>query len=481
VNLREYAGYDGLGLADLVRRKEVAPKELAGLALEGIEKVNGELNAVLETFSDERAGLRLEDIPEGAFRGVPFLIKDLVLTRKGTRQESGSALAKGFVADHDSELMIRFRRAGLVTLGRTATPELGLSCTTECRHTGAVRNPWDTSRMTGGSSGGSAASVAAGAVPIAHANDGGGSIRNPASCCGLVGLKPSRGRVPAGPDYGDLLNGLGVEFAVTRTLRDCAALFDAVQGPALGDPYAVPAPERPYLEELARDPGRLRIAFTGVPWSGVPVDADVVEAVERTAAIAEQMGHAVTEASPELDWPFFMDATFDLWCAYVTHAVDAIAGALDRVPSEANLQHTIWACHRYGQGLSAEDLLRTLDALNLVCRSVAPFFQDYDILMTPTCALVPQPLGTYDADAPELDARGWNDHLFSFDPFLPLFNATGQPAISLPLHESREGLPLGVQLVARCYDEATLFRLGARLEEALPWRDQRPGVHVAAG
>ena len=479
MNLAEYAELDGLGLAELVARGDVEPKELAELALQGVEAVNPHLNAVIETFPERAASLSREGLPDGLFRGVPFLIKDLGMTEEGVRSEYCSRLAEGLVADHDTELMVRFRNAGFVNLGRTTTPEMGYSTTTETVFHGATRNPWNTGRITDGSSGGACAAVAAGVVPVAHASDGGGSIRGPAACCGVVGLKPTRGRTPTGPDNGESLSGLGIEFAVTRTVRDSAALLDEIAGPGVGDPYVIPGPDHPYRDVVDTRPGKQRVAFSTTPWFGPDPETEIVAAVEATAALCEEMGHEVVEASPSFDGDAFLKATHDVWCAHLAHGIDHLADVVGRVPGPDNLERCTWACYEYGRSLKACDLLRGLDVFNAVSRRVAPFFCEFDLFVTPNSSMLAPPIGTFDQNAPVLDAWDWTANLFSFDTFLPLYNTTGQPAISLPLHQSEDGLPIGVHFAARFGGEATLLRFAAALEEALPWIDRRPTIHVA--
>lgn len=479
MNLAEYAELDGLGLAELVARGDVEPKELAELALQGVEAVNPHLNAVIETFPERAASLTREGLPDGLFRGVPFLIKDLGMTEEGVRSEYCSRLAEGLVADHDTELMVRFRNAGFVNLGRTTTPEMGYSTTTETVLHGATRNPWNTGRITDGSSGGACAAVAAGVVPVAHASDGGGSIRGPAACCGVVGLKPTRGRTPTGPDNGESLSGLGIEFAVTRTVRDSAALLDEIAGPGVGDPYVIPGPDHPYLDVVDTRPGKQRVAFSTTPWFGPDSETEIVAAVEATAALCEEMGHEVVEASPSFDGDAFLKATHDVWCAHLAHGIDHLADVVGRVPGPDNLERCTWACYEYGRSLKACDLLRGLDVFNAVSRRVAPFFCEFDLFVTPNSSMLAPPIGTFDQNAPVLDAWDWTANLFSFDTFLPLYNTTGQPAISLPLHQSKDGLPIGIHFAARFGGEATLLRFAAALEEALPWIDRQPTIHVA--
>jgi amidase len=477
MKLEEYARYDGLGLAELVRTREVTPRELGELALAGIAKVNPRLNAVIETFP-ERLDSLSGALPAGPFAGVPILVKDFPI-EKGVKAEMGSQLFAGFALDHDSELMVRLRRAGFANLGRTASSELGLHALTRSRQSGVTRNPWDPSRSTAGSTGGGAAAAAAGIVPIVQGGDGGGSIRNPASFCGLVGLKPTRGRISAGPDDGDPLSGMAISFVLTRSLRDCAAALDALSGPGIGDPFEIALPMHPYLEEMRRPAGSLRIAFTSKSWSGLPVDGDLEAGVAATARLLAEMGHRVSEASPRFDYETFLAAQIDLWCAHTAHAIDSLAEALGRRPSPQNLQSTTWAAYEAGRRLPSTAFLAAEAVYNTVTRQVAAFFTEIDVLLTPTCTVAPLALDAHDIDAPGATVKDLFDHLAPIESFTALFNGTGQPAISLPLAWSRQGLPLGLQLTARFGDEAALFRLGAALEQALPWRDRRPPIHVA--
>jgi amidase len=476
ISLDDYTSHDGLGLAGLVARKEVTAKELADAARQAIDKVNPRINAVLQTLSVESAS----GSSPGPFAGVPFLIKELVLHAKNVRCDAGCRLSQGFVPTEDTELMSRFRKAGLVLVGTTQTPELGYNPTTETKLFGAVHNPWDLARSPGGSSGGSGAAVAAGIVPLAHANDGGGSIRIPASCNALVGLKPSRDRVPTGPEYSDPLCGLAVEFAVTRSVRDAAVLLDAVAGPDVGAPSHPVPPARSYREEVGAKPTKLRIAWTTRPASGAKVDDECEKAVRETVRLLEDLGHTLVEDAPRFDWDAFLDNVHVIWTGFTATSVDGVASALGRKPGPDNLEAVTLACYEEGKRYKAVDLLNALAHGNVVSRQVGAFFESVDVMLTPTIAALPAPLGELDQDRKGMTAMEWTRQVFAYCPFTPLFNTTGQPAMSLPLHWSAGGVPVGVQIAARFGDEATLFRLASQLEQAKPWAKKRPPVHAAA-
>ncbi len=479
ISLQEYSSYDGLGLAELIAKKEIAPRELLDAALQAIAKVNPKLNAVLQTLPELAAAEIRDGLGQGPFTGVPMLIKELVLHAKNVRCDMGSKLAHGFVAAQDTELMARFRRAGLMLVGTTQTPELGYNPTTETRLFGPVHNPWDLARSAGGSSGGSGAAVAAGIVPIAHANDGGGSIRIPASCDGLVGLKPTRDRVPTGPDYADPLCGLAIEFAVTRSVRDAAALLDAVAGPDTGAPGHPVPPARPFRQEVGTPPGRLRIAWTTTPASGEKIDPECAKAVHQSVSLLEELGHTLVEDRPLYDWETFLQNIHVIWTSFTTSSVDAIAAALNRKPGPDNLEAVTLACYEDGKRYTAVDLLNAMAHGNVISREIGRFFATVDVLVTPTLARVPAPLGELNQDRKGMTAMEWTRQVFAYAPFTPLFNSTGQPAISLPLHWSAGGLPVGVQFAGRFGDESTLLRLAAQLEQARPWAGKRPPVHAA--
>lgn len=473
MQVSEYTGYDATGLAELVRSGQVSSAEVHAAARQAVASVDGELNALVgEPFEKP-----LDADETGPFGGVPFAIKDLVLHADGVPQRAGSRLlGPGVPHPYDTALMRRFRGAGLAAVGLTATPEFGFNASTESVANGPTRNPWDTSRSPGGSSGGSAALVAARALPVAHANDGGGSIRIPAAASGLVGLKPSRGRVTVAPDYSDPLLGLGVEFAVTRTVRDAAGLLDAVHGSEPGDRHLLPGPVTTFLDAV-RTPARpLRIAVSTTAPSGVPVEAACVAAVAAAVDALEHAGHAVEEAAPEYDVAAFDDANLKAWCSFLADGAYGAAAALGVRLGPDVLEHTTLACAEYGATLTALDLYAVDRVFNATTRALAGFLSGYDIWLTPTTAAPNTAIGHLDADDPSLDARGWYDRIFTFAPFTALANVTRVPAVSVPGTPSAEGWPVGVQLVGRYAAEEALLGLAALLEEALPWNDRRPTV-----
>lgn len=469
----EFAQLDATAQADLVRRKKVLARELVAAAIARIERLNPMLNAVVTPLF--AAALQAADEARtGPFAGVPFLLKDLLATLGGVRQTAGCRFLKDFVPTHDSELTRRFKRAGLIILGKTNCPELGILPTTEPQLFGPTRNPWDLSRSTGGSSGGSAAAVAAGLVPMAHANDGGGSIRIPASCCGLFGLKPTRARVPLGADLGDIMGGLVVEHALTRSVRDSATLLDAIAGPMPGDPYGVPPPARPYREEVARPPGQLRIAFTVAPDETGQAHGECQQAVREVAKLCAELGHQVGEAAPNLDREAFRQDFLVVWTSGTAWSIEQAARAMGRAPERAELEPLTWMLHEAGRQHSAAEYLRAWENLQRQARRIAAFFESYDLWLTPTVAEPPPPLGSF--DAPEDFPLAALLRAAEFVPFTPIANVTGQPAMSVPLVWTEAGLPIGTQFVARHGDEATLFRLGAQLEAVRPWAQRWPAL-----
>jgi len=459
---------DATAQAQLVRKKEVTAIELVEAAIDRIERLNPKLNAIVTPMYDLARENAKGGLPDGPFTGVPFLLKDLLASYAGVPMTLGSKLLRGFVPDHDSELVTRIKRAGLIVAGKTNTPEFGILPTTEPALFGPCRNPWNTERSTGGSSGGSAAAVAAGIVPMAHANDGGGSIRIPASCCGLFGLKPTRGRNPLGPDFGDILSGLVAEHAVTRSVRDSAALLDATSGPDIGDPYWAPPPERPFVEEIGAKPEKLRIAFIKETADGSELHPDCVRAVEDAAGLCADLGHEVEEASPVLDRKQITQSFTVLWAAGNASTLKALGASKEQV------EPLSWALYEMGCGFQAPDYLLAIQTIQNIARVVARFFVGYDIWLTPTLAEPPVPLGTFDST--EEDPMAGFTRSAKYVPFTPICNVTGQPAMSVPLFWNDEGLPVGSHFIGRFGEEATLFRLASQLEEARPWVDKRPPV-----
>jgi amidase len=470
----EFARMDGMAQADLVRRKEVSAIEIVEAAIDRLELINPAINAVVTPMYENARKSAEVELPEGPLSGVPMLLKDLLASCAGVRMTSGSAFLRDFIPDHDSTLVSRLKSGGLLILGKTNTPEFGLVPTTEPAMFGPSRNPWDRSRTTGGSSGGSAAAVAAGIVPVAHANDGGGSIRIPASCCGVFGLKPTRARNPLGPDFGDMFTGLVSEHAVTRSVRDSAALLDITSGLDLGDPYCAPAPSRPFLQEVGADPGRLRIGFTTASNSGAPVHEDCVKAVLDAAKLCADLGHIVEEASPSISGEALVKTFMVIWSSGLVWMIDGYAHASGREPSAEDFEPGTWALYQMGQKHSAANYLLALQQVQWLSRLVAQFFAGYDVWLTPTLAQPPLQLGAFEPTAE--DPLNGMRVAAQFVPFTPISNATGQPAMSVPLYWNDAGLPIGTQFVGRFGDEATLFRLAAQLEAARPWTDRFPDL-----
>ena len=473
---------DATAQAELVRTRKASPRELVDAAIARIERVNPRLNAVITPlFESARAGADSRELPDGPFRGVPFLLKDLICHSAGDPYHAGMGLLRElrWVEREDTHLAARFRAAGFVFLGKTNTPELGPVPTTEPLAYGPTRNPWDTDRSPGGSSGGSAAAVASGMVPAAHANDGGGSIRIPASECGLVGLKPSRGRTSLGPDIGDSWAGMAVEHVVTRSVRDTAAILDAVAGYVPGDPYTAPPPARPFRAEVGADPGRLRIGLhTRAPGGQSDVDPDCVAAARETARLLESLGHRVEEGYPRaLDDPEAGRASLAVVTTWTARDLAFWSERTGRTIGPRDVEPMIWGIAELGRGVSGVQYVRAVEEMQRFTRHMAGWWADgFDLLLTPTLVEPPPRLGEFDA-TPDDPLHGFSRG-GAFVAFTLPFNVTGQPAISLPLHWSRAGLPIGVQLVAAYGREDVLLRVAAQLEEARPWRDRRPPVHA---
>jgi amidase len=474
--LEDVLWLDATAQAELIQKKEIAPLELVEAAIAKIERLNPELNAVVTPMFEQGRVAAAGNLPKGPFTGVPFLLKDILASYAGVPLTLGAALLRHFVPDRDSDLVTRYKKAGLVIIGKTNVPEFGILPTTEPVLFGPCRNPWNHDRIAGGSSGGSAAAVASGMVSLAHGSDGGGSIRIPASCCGVFGLKPTRARNPLGPNFGDLMSGLIVEHVLTRSVRDSANLLDATCGPEDGDPYWAPPPSRPYLRELGTDPGRLRIAFSARAAAGVEVHPDCLEAVRDAAGLCADLGHEVNEDQPRID-PDLMNTAFTVvWSVGVSSTLEGISRILGRAMKPEDMEPLTWALYEIGRQRSGADYLLAVQSLQGIARKVARFHRDVDVFLTPTLAKPPLPLGKF-GSMPD-DALFGLRLSASFAAFTPVANITGQPAMSVPLCWNAEGLPVGTHFVGRFGDEATLFRLAAQLEAARPWAHRRPAISL---
>ena len=496
---KDYDKYDGLGLGELVRKKEVKPRELVEEAISRIERLNPQLNAVIYPMYDLARRAADGDLPDGPFKGVPFLMKDILAAYAGVPLTNGSRFFKDFVPDHDSEIVKRFKAAGVIVVGKTNTPEFGLVPFTEPELFGPTRNPWDVSRTPGGSSGGSAAAVAARMVPLAHGSDGGGSIRIPASCCGLFGLKPTRGRNPIGPDFAEAWRGLYCDHVLTRSVRDSAAMLDATCGPDVGALYYAPTPARPFLSEVGKEPGKLRIAFTSKPFLGGAVHSDCVKGLEATAKLCRELGHEVVEAAPQVDGKAFAAAFLTIVCVETRATIEESELLLNRKASFGDFEPSTWVLALLGKQCRAPEFSKALNLVQRTARQIGEFFTRYDVLLTPTLAMPPVAIGELQPKGSQvmamkllgrLNAGGLigkvsgidvlSEHVFEFIPYTPLFNVTGQPAMSVPLYWNDEGLPIGMHFVGRYGEEATLFRLAGQLEQAKPWSTRIPPICAEA-
>ena len=467
-------------MAELVRSGEASPAELTEQAIRRIEGLNGELNAVIHPLYEKALAT---DPADGPFRGVPFLVKDLACHTEGDPFHEGMAFLKriGWTEPEDTWLARRFREAGFVYVGKTNTPELGILPTAESAAYGPARNPWNTDHSTGGSSGGSAAAVASGMVPVAHANDGGGSIRIPASCCGLVGLKASRGRVSLAPEFGDFMSGLTTELVVSRSVRDAAAVLEWVADPPPGEPYYAPDRARPYTEDVGADPGRLRIGLmTRPPGGQFEAHPECAAGAQAAARLLAGLGHAVEPSYPEaLDDEGYIEKFLVRWTSGVDYGLRYWERKTGEQIGPGDVEPLTWALAEQGRAYTASAYLEAMEYSQRVAREGAEWWSDHDLLLTPTMALPPAPIGEIGIGHEE-------------NPLMPIvratpyaiftagFNSSGQPAISLPLHWSEDGLPIGVQLVAAYGREDLLIRVAAQLEQAQPWADRHPAVTAAA-
>ena len=474
ISYGEYSKYDALGLAELVKSKKVSPQDLLDSALARSKAVNPKINAIVVDHEDVARKQLKDGLPSGPFHGVPFLLKDLGAALKGTVTTGGMRLLREAVADHDSTYVERIKAAGMTIFGKTHSPELGATTTSESRLFGKTHNPWNLERIAGGSSGGAAAAVAAGIIPLAHATDGGGSIRIPASCCGLFGLKPTRARTPSGPKRGEGWGGMSIGHCVSRSVRDSAALLDATAGPALGDPYFAPKQERPYLDEVKQAPGRLRVALSVTPSIPATVHPDCIAAVRDVGKLLESLGHHVEEATPVLNGMEIVQAQGVVISANISAAIDEAAALHGRAAQSGDVEKANWYRVERAREVDSSAYAKAMTVVHQVGRTLAGFMENYDILLQPTVSQPPLPLGVVHLDREDTD--GLFRDLIGFVPFTGLYNISGQPSMNVPLFWNKDGLPIGTMFTARFGDEPTLFRLAAQLEQARPWPDKRPNI-----
>ena len=473
MGIADFSDFDGVGLADLVRKKEATPLELVDAAIERIERHNGALNAIVYSAFDEARATAKTNLPDGPFRGVPLLIKDLGCPVKGWPRTEGSRYCKDDVDAEDGLLTARYRDAGFVLLGKTNTPEFGITGTTESALLGPCRNPWNTDHIAGGSSGGAASAVAAGMVPIAHASDGLGSIRIPAACCGLFGLKITRDRNPNGPNT-DRVIGLSVDHVVTRSVRDSAAVLDATGYPEPQSPYAYPPKDRPFSMEVGAKPGKLKIAYSIENGIGMDPEPAVMEALTNTIDLLRSLGHVVEERSLGIDWREMYQAHSAFSASDFAAKISRLTEARGRDPQEEDFEPLTWAIIKGGRRASGESVMRGLRALRDINRQTLAIFEEVDVYLAPVLGIVPPEIGYM--DPVNQDPRTFGKNQAKILATTPPFNFTGQPAMSVPLCMSENGLPIGMHFVGRYGDEATLIRLASQLESEAPWIDRRPPI-----
>jgi amidase len=492
----DFGNYDALGLAELVATKQVSPRELVDACIARVDRVNDRINAVVTRMDDLARKQADQPLPQGApFAGVPFFVKDLMQPVAGVRFSRGSRYWSSDVPTHDSELIRRHRAAGLILLGKTNTPEFGITPFTESELLGPTKNPWSLDHNTGGSSGGAGAVVASRIAPMAHGGDGGGSIRIPASCCGVFGLKPTRARTPIGPDFSEGWFGFAIDHALTRTVRDSAALLDATQGREAGAPYAAPSPSGRFLDEVGRPAGKLRIALCRKPHLPGSPHADVIAALDDTAKLCASLGHEVEEVSLPIDADRFALDFTTLVAISTAVDLDEAQALTGRPLRRADFETNTWVVAMLGRTFRGEAIELARRRLQMLSHTVEKSLAGFDVLLTPTLGLPPPRIGALkpvgiEAKAQELIAAAGLSPLlrvpqlvqkiaskiYAFIPYTPLANVTGQPSMSVPLWWNAEGLPIGSMFTGRFGDEATLFRLAAQLEAARPWRDRRAPV-----
>ncbi len=496
----EYLSHDATGLAERVQAGEVQALELLEIAIARVEALNPAVNAVVYRMYDEARAAAATGVPAGPFTGVPFLAKDLLSDHAGHPTTGASRLREDIRMPVDSELVRRVRAAGSIVMGKTNLPEWGIVPFTESEMYGTCSNPWDLERTPGGSSGGSAAAVAAGIVPMAGGGDGGGSIRIPASCCGLFGMKPTRGRTPTGPTNGLLWRGATVEHVLTRSVRDSAAMLDATRGPDAGAPTQPPPPDRPYAAEVKGECAPLRIGWTVQPFLGNDVHPDCVAALHDAVELLESLGHSVEETTVPMGGAAFSKAFLTMVACELAADIADVERRFGKKASRSDLEAPTWALALLGRSIPGSEYAAALRTLERTGRDIGPSFERYEVVLTPTLASPPPRHGTLGPTKPEERLLGLLGRLgsgrlvraaglleqaaedaFDFIPWTPVFNATGQPAMSVPLHWNDDGLPIGVHLVGRFADEGTLFRLAAQLERARPWFDRLPELARSLG
>ena len=470
----EYGQYDGLGLAELVAKRKITPIELLNAVRQRLEAINPKLNATAQVFFDKAEAQIKQGLPAGPFKGVPFVLKDLGQQLAGTITSYGSRVFKDNTPDFDSTLVTRYKQAGLVIFAKTTSPEFGLTTTTESLVFGNTHNPWNLERTSGGSSGGSSALVASRVVPMAHGSDGGGSIRIPASCCGLFGLKPTRGRVPIGPTQFEGWNGCSHHHALTVSVRDSAALLDATAGMELGSPYFSPPPARPFLKEVGAEPGKLRIALAVATPAGTPLDPECKKAALDAAKLCESLGHKIEEAQPPIEDAWMRDAFLTVLRVSLARTLDDAAKPLGRPVTDKDVEPVTWVLAQAGRAASSVAYSRAIATLHQVGLAMAKFQQTYDVILSPTLAKQPVQLGVLSLSPASM--MQYTKDVTEFGPYTALYNVTGQPSMSVPLHWSADGLPVGVMFSGRFGDDATLLRLASQLEKAKPWSTRRPKI-----